>query len=171
MREAKFMSRAITLAMRGRPHTAPNPCVGAVLVHNDVIVAEGYHTACGKPHAEVEALRDAKTKGITPSHCTLYVTLEPCSHHGRTPPCSDALVRAGLVWASEVGAERVMLEVDAANAPALALYRGLGFEAIATRTGYYGPGADAVIMSRDVAPADGPGAASGESETEKKVEA
>ena len=82
-----------------------------------------------------------------------------------------SLVRAGLVWASEVGAERVMLEVDAANAPALALYRGLGFEAIATRTGYYGPGADAVIMSRDVAPADGPGAASGESETEKKVEA
>ena len=96
MREAKFMSRAITLAMRGRPHTAPNPCVGAVLVHNDVIVAEGYHTACGKPHAEVEALRDAKTKGITPSHCTLYVTLEPCNHHGKTPPCTKAILDAGI---------------------------------------------------------------------------
>ena len=89
--DAAFMRRAVELAERGRGWTSPNPMVGAVVVRGGVVVGEGYHPAAGEPHAEVFALRDA---GDAASGATIYVTLEPCSHHGRTPPCSDALIAA-----------------------------------------------------------------------------
>ncbi len=89
--EEIFMRRALALARRG--YTAPNPMVGAVLVKEGHIVGEGYHRRAGMPHAEVEALRRAGEKA---RGSTLYVTLEPCSHWGRTPPCADALIEAGV---------------------------------------------------------------------------
>ena len=91
-----FMRRAIELAERGRWRTAPNPTVGAVLVRDGEIVAEGWHQVCGKAHAEVNCLRDAAEKGVDPAECTLYVTLEPCNHFGKTPPCSHAVLNAGI---------------------------------------------------------------------------
>ena len=90
------MLRAARLALRGRGRTAPNPCVGAVLEQGGQIVAEGWHKAFGGPHAEVECLKDAKAKGVDPSGCTLYVTLEPCNHQGKTPPCTRAILEAGV---------------------------------------------------------------------------
>ncbi len=124
-----FMRRAIELAEKGRYKTAPNPCVGAVLVHKDTIIAEGYHMEYGKAHAEVECLANAVKKGIffqkiknrslsfsnpylqeqvlqfqhieyekeiNMEECSLYVTLEPCNHFGKTPPCSQAIFEAGI---------------------------------------------------------------------------
>ncbi len=85
------MRRALALAQRG--YTAPNPMVGAVIVKDGRIVGEGYHRRAGMPHAEIEALRRA---GESARGATLYVTLEPCSHWGRTPPCADALIEAGV---------------------------------------------------------------------------
>ena len=90
------MLQAVALARKGKGQTAPNPCVGALLVCGDTVVAEGYHRRYGGPHAEVEALRDAAGKGLDPRSCTLYVTLEPCNHHGKTPPCTEALLAAGI---------------------------------------------------------------------------
>ncbi|MGR5148853.1 bifunctional diaminohydroxyphosphoribosylaminopyrimidine deaminase/5-amino-6-(5-phosphoribosylamino)uracil reductase RibD [Photobacterium alginatilyticum] len=86
-----MMLRAIELAKRGRFTTAPNPNVGCVIAHGDSIVGEGYHYQAGQPHAEVFALRAAGDKA---RGATAYVTLEPCSHYGRTPPCAEALVKA-----------------------------------------------------------------------------
>jgi diaminohydroxyphosphoribosylaminopyrimidine deaminase/5-amino-6-(5-phosphoribosylamino)uracil reductase len=91
-----FMDRAVRLARRGRGATAPNPCVGAVLVRDGVIVAEGWHTRFGKLHAERECLADARRKGVDPRGATMFVTLEPCNHHGKTPPCTEALIEAGV---------------------------------------------------------------------------
>ena len=91
-----FMRRAIELAERGRWRTAPNPTVGAVIVKDGEIVAEGWHQVCGQAHAEVNCLRDAAEKGVDTSACTLYVTLEPCNHFGKTPPCSHAVLKAGI---------------------------------------------------------------------------
>ncbi|TVR00032.1 MAG: bifunctional diaminohydroxyphosphoribosylaminopyrimidine deaminase/5-amino-6-(5-phosphoribosylamino)uracil reductase RibD [Desulfovibrionales bacterium] len=90
------MRQAVALAERGKGITAPNPCVGAVLTRKGQIVAQGYHHGPGLPHAEVEVLRDAATKGVAPGDCTLWVTLEPCNHTGRTPPCTQAVVHAGI---------------------------------------------------------------------------
>ena len=87
----KYMARALELAERGLYTTTPNPRVGCVLVREGEIVGEGWHARAGEPHAEVMALRVA---GGRAAGATAYVTLEPCAHHGRTPPCSDALVRA-----------------------------------------------------------------------------
>ncbi len=87
------MLRALRLASRGRGRTAPNPMVGAVLVRNGEVVGEGWHRRHGGPHAEVEALAAA---GRRARGATLYVTLEPCAHHGKTPPCTEALVSAGV---------------------------------------------------------------------------
>ena len=93
MQDELYMARALKLAQRGRFTAHPNPNVGCVIVNNGEIVGEGYHHRAGEPHAEVHALRMAgeKAKGAT-----AYVTLEPCSHHGRTPPCCDALIEAGI---------------------------------------------------------------------------
>ena len=89
------LARAIELAERGRGQTSPNPVVGAIVVGPDgTVLGEGWHTAYGRPHAEREALAacgDADTRGAT-----LYVSLEPCCHHGKTPPCTDAIVEAGI---------------------------------------------------------------------------
>ncbi len=90
------MLRAVELARRARGTAAPNPCVGALLAQGGEIVARGWHTACGQPHAEVECLADAKAKGVDPADCDLYVTLEPCNHFGRTPPCTEAVLAAGI---------------------------------------------------------------------------
>lgn len=91
--DEKFMQRAIELAALGRYTTSPNPNVGAVLVLNNQIVGEGYHQQAGGPHAEVFALQQAGTQA---RGATCYVTLEPCSHYGRTPPCALALIEAGV---------------------------------------------------------------------------
>lgn len=88
------MARALVLAHHGLYTTTPNPRVGCVLVREGTVVGEGYHAVAGGPHAEVEALRAA---GGLARGATAYVTLEPCSHFGRTPPCADALVAAGVV--------------------------------------------------------------------------
>jgi diaminohydroxyphosphoribosylaminopyrimidine deaminase/5-amino-6-(5-phosphoribosylamino)uracil reductase len=87
------MVRALELARRGLYSTPPNPAVGCVLVRWGQVVGEGYHQRAGEPHAEIVALHDA---GIAARGSTAYVTLEPCSHHGRTPPCADALIAAGV---------------------------------------------------------------------------
>ncbi len=87
----KFMARAMELGRRGRLTSSPNPSVGCVIVKNDKIVGEGWHSRAGEPHAEAHALEAA---GPLAHGATVYVTLEPCSHHGRTPPCSDALIQA-----------------------------------------------------------------------------
>ena len=91
--DAAYMARALELARKGVYSTHPNPRVGCVIVRDGEVVGEGWHVRAGEPHAEVHALRQAgaKAKGAT-----AYVTLEPCSHHGRTPPCADALVNAGV---------------------------------------------------------------------------
>ncbi|WP_374337133.1 bifunctional diaminohydroxyphosphoribosylaminopyrimidine deaminase/5-amino-6-(5-phosphoribosylamino)uracil reductase RibD [Methyloversatilis sp.] len=91
--DTRFMARALTLAARGLWSTAPNPRVGCVLVRERSIVGEGWHERAGEAHAEIVALRIA---GEAARGATAYVTLEPCSHHGRTPPCADALVNAGV---------------------------------------------------------------------------
>jgi diaminohydroxyphosphoribosylaminopyrimidine deaminase/5-amino-6-(5-phosphoribosylamino)uracil reductase len=87
------MRRAIELAEHGRGHTSPNPLVGAVIVRDGEILGEGYHSAYGAPHAEVFALVACDQD---PVGATLYVTLEPCCHHGQTPPCTDAILKAGI---------------------------------------------------------------------------
>ena len=86
-----YMARAIRLAQNGIYTTDPNPRVGCVIVKNDKIVGEGWHERAGEPHAEINAL---KTAGTIAKGATAYVSLEPCSHHGRTPPCSEALIQA-----------------------------------------------------------------------------
>ncbi|WP_165678299.1 bifunctional diaminohydroxyphosphoribosylaminopyrimidine deaminase/5-amino-6-(5-phosphoribosylamino)uracil reductase RibD [Metapseudomonas otitidis] len=88
-----FMARALELARKGLYSTHPNPRVGCVIVRDGQVVGEGWHARAGEPHAEVHALRQA---GERARGATAYVTLEPCSHHGRTPPCADALVNAGI---------------------------------------------------------------------------
>lgn len=88
------MSQALELAKRGVGFTSPNPCVGAVLVRKGEIAAQGFHAEFGGPHAEAACLADARDKGVDPSECTLYVTLEPCNHFGKTPPCTVAILEA-----------------------------------------------------------------------------
>jgi diaminohydroxyphosphoribosylaminopyrimidine deaminase/5-amino-6-(5-phosphoribosylamino)uracil reductase len=91
--DAAHLERALELAERGRGGTAPNPVVGAVLVRDGEVVGEGWHERAGEPHAEARALAAA---GERARGATLYVTLEPCAHHGRTPPCADAVAAAGV---------------------------------------------------------------------------
>ncbi|MEO5354613.1 MAG: bifunctional diaminohydroxyphosphoribosylaminopyrimidine deaminase/5-amino-6-(5-phosphoribosylamino)uracil reductase RibD [Magnetococcus sp. XQGC-1] len=89
----RYMQQALRLAGRAVGRTRPNPLVGCVLVRDGRVVGRGYHQRAGEPHAEVLALRQA---GVAAQGATAYVSLEPCSHHGRTPPCADALIRAGV---------------------------------------------------------------------------
>src|SRR5262245_2455428 len=91
--DESWMRRALELAERGRGHVEPNPLVGAVVVRDSGIVGEGWHQRYGEAHAEVNALAAA---GEAARGATLYVTLEPCRHHGKTPPCTDAVLRAGV---------------------------------------------------------------------------
>ena len=91
--DARWMARALELAGRGWGRVAPNPLVGAVIVREGELVGEGWHAEYGHPHAEVEALRAA---GEAARGATAFMTLEPCSHHGKTPPCTDALLAAGI---------------------------------------------------------------------------
>jgi len=91
--DERFMRLALALGRRNLGHTWPNPAVGAVIVKDGVVVARGWTQEGGRPHAEVEALRRAKKAA---EGATMYVSLEPCSHHGKTPPCADAIIRAGI---------------------------------------------------------------------------
>ena len=91
--DARFMALALTLGRRGLGNTWPNPAVGAVVVKDGLIVGRGWTQPGGRPHAETQALKRA---GKAARGATLYVTLEPCSHAGKTPPCADAVVRAGI---------------------------------------------------------------------------
>ncbi|SOB59569.1 Riboflavin biosynthesis protein RibD [Pseudodesulfovibrio profundus] len=95
-----FMACALDLAAKGRGPTAPNPCVGAVLVadngQGEEVVAGGWHTQYGALHAERECLAAARERQLDPCGMTMYVTLEPCNHHGKTPPCTEAIIEAGI---------------------------------------------------------------------------
>jgi diaminohydroxyphosphoribosylaminopyrimidine deaminase/5-amino-6-(5-phosphoribosylamino)uracil reductase len=93
MDHERFMHRALKLAARGAGKTSPNPAVGSVIVKNGRVIAEGYHKKAGGPHAEVAALSTLKNGA---KDATLYVTLEPCCHFGRTPPCTDAIINSGI---------------------------------------------------------------------------
>ncbi|HOW34836.1 MAG TPA: bifunctional diaminohydroxyphosphoribosylaminopyrimidine deaminase/5-amino-6-(5-phosphoribosylamino)uracil reductase RibD [Candidatus Omnitrophota bacterium] len=93
MTDYDYMRMALALALRAKGKTSPNPLVGAVIVKNNKVIAQGFHRRCGADHAEIVALKKAKEKA---RGATLYVTLEPCSHIGRTPPCVDAVIRNGI---------------------------------------------------------------------------
>jgi len=95
--DEKYMSRCIQLAKNGRQNAKPNPMVGAVIVYEGRIIGEGYHVRCGEGHAEVNAFASVRQEDerLLP-HSTLYVSLEPCSHFGKTPPCADLIIRKGV---------------------------------------------------------------------------
>jgi diaminohydroxyphosphoribosylaminopyrimidine deaminase/5-amino-6-(5-phosphoribosylamino)uracil reductase len=94
--DARWMARALELAERGRGHVEPNPMVGCVLLAGGEVIGEGWHARFGGPHAEVQALRSAAQLPRSVRGATAYVTLEPCCHQGKTPPCTQALIRAGV---------------------------------------------------------------------------
>lgn len=95
--DEKYMRRCIQLARNGRMNAQPNPMVGAVIVHDDRIIGEGYHVRCGEGHAEVNACASVKKEDEhLLKESTIYVSLEPCSHYGKTPPCADLLVSKGF---------------------------------------------------------------------------
>ena len=94
--DIKYMGMALKLARRGVGLVEPNPAVGAIIVKANQIVGRGWHEKFGGPHAEINALQDCKTLGVDPRGATMYVTLEPCSHQGKTAPCTEAIIAAGL---------------------------------------------------------------------------
>lgn len=89
------MARCIELARGGAGHTAPNPMVGAVIVHNGKIIGEGFHRKCGEAHAEVNAVASVRDEALL-RDSTIYVSLEPCSHYGKTPPCAELIIKKGI---------------------------------------------------------------------------
>ncbi|MBT6068290.1 bifunctional diaminohydroxyphosphoribosylaminopyrimidine deaminase/5-amino-6-(5-phosphoribosylamino)uracil reductase RibD [Candidatus Peregrinibacteria bacterium] len=93
-----FLEKCLILAKKGQGNVAPNPMVGAILMHDGKIIGEGYHAAFRKPHAEVGAINDAIENGHSDliSKSTLYINLEPCCHHGKTPPCTDLIIKHGI---------------------------------------------------------------------------
>lgn len=93
--DEKYMRRALQLARQGGGHVSPNPMVGAVVVHDGLIIGEGFHRCCGESHAEVNAIAAVRDHSLLPES-TIYVTLEPCSHYGKTPPCAKLLIDNGL---------------------------------------------------------------------------
>ncbi|MEM8683424.1 MAG: bifunctional diaminohydroxyphosphoribosylaminopyrimidine deaminase/5-amino-6-(5-phosphoribosylamino)uracil reductase RibD [Pseudomonadota bacterium] len=123
--DSRFMARALRLAERGRLTAAPNPMVGCVLVRDGDIVGEGYHLRAGEAHAEVNAIADA---GERTAGATAYVTLEPCAVTGRTPPCTEALIEAGV-------AEVVIAAADPSPSAASAGLKRLEAAGIAVRQG------------------------------------
>src|SRR5581483_7589071 len=94
LQDIRFMQLALSLGRRGLGNTWPNPAVGAVVVKDGIIIGRGWTQPGGRPHAATMALKHA---GRAARGATLYVTLEPCSHHGKTPPCADAIIRAGIM--------------------------------------------------------------------------
>ena len=94
--DERYMAMALREGMLGVGLSSPNPPVGCVLVREGRVIGRGVHTRAGDPHGEIMALRDAENRDESPQGATAYVTLEPCCHHGRTPPCTDALLRAGV---------------------------------------------------------------------------
>ena len=92
--DMRHLERALELAALGGNQVSPNPHVGAVLARDGKVLGEGYHHEIGGPHAEVEAILDAGDQDL--AGATIYVSLEPCAHHGRTPPCTDAIIEAGV---------------------------------------------------------------------------
>lgn len=95
--DEKYMRRALFLAKKGEGRVSPNPMVGAVIVHRDRIIGEGFHAFYGGPHAEVNAINSVKEKDRhLLKDSTIYVTLEPCAHHGKTPPCANLIVNTGI---------------------------------------------------------------------------
>ena len=100
MKDEDYLRRCIELAQIAEGNTYPNPLVGSVIVHNGKIIGEGFHERAGEPHAEINAIRSVRDKGLLPES-TLYVSLEPCSHFGRTPPCAEAI--------KEIGFKRVVI--------------------------------------------------------------
>lgn len=93
--DEQYMTRCLQLAANGRFGAAPNPMVGAVIVHDGKIIGEGYHRQCGGPHAEVNAVRSVQDERLL-REATMYVSLEPCAHYGKTPPCADMIVEKGI---------------------------------------------------------------------------
>jgi diaminohydroxyphosphoribosylaminopyrimidine deaminase/5-amino-6-(5-phosphoribosylamino)uracil reductase len=94
--DEKFMEMALRLARRGISSVEPNPAVGAIIIKANQIIGRGWHKKFGGPHAEINALQDCRTLGVTPNDATMYVTLEPCSHQGKTGPCTEAIISAGI---------------------------------------------------------------------------
>jgi diaminohydroxyphosphoribosylaminopyrimidine deaminase/5-amino-6-(5-phosphoribosylamino)uracil reductase len=111
-----WMRRALKLALKAEGRTSPNPLVGAVLVRKGKMLGAGYHHRCGEPHAEIEAIHAARAQRKSLRGATLYVTLEPCSTHGKTPPCTEAILRCGI--------QRVVVGATDPNP----LHAGRGFE-------------------------------------------
>ncbi len=95
MSDSDYMQRCLDLAQLGAGYVAPNPMVGSVIVHDNRVIGEGYHMQYGEAHAEVNAIHSVKDASLLP-HSTLYVNLEPCAHHGKTPPCADLIVRSKI---------------------------------------------------------------------------
>ncbi len=93
--DEKYIHRCIELAKLGAGNVAPNPMVGAVVVHNDQIIGEGYHKKHGEAHAEVNAINSVKNKNLL-KESTIYVSLEPCAHYGKTPPCAELIIKTGI---------------------------------------------------------------------------
>jgi len=137
--DAPHLRRALELAEGGRGRVSPNPLVGAVLVRDDQVIGEGFHAALGEFHAERAAIEDARSRGSDPAGSTLYVTLEPCAHTGRQPPCAGAILEVGIarvVYASEDPTEKASgrgpgmlrdggVAVELANGPEAASARRL----------------------------------------------
>ena len=94
--DKKYMRLAINLAKKGAGYTAPNPLVGAVIVKNDKIIGQGFHEKYGQLHAERNALADCRSRGNDPKGASIYVTLTPCCHYGKTPPCTEAIIECGI---------------------------------------------------------------------------
>jgi len=92
--DKRYMQMALKLAARGFGTVEPNPMVGCVIVKSNQIIGKGFHKKFGAPHAEFNAIADCKNLGAKPAGATMYITLEPCSHHGKTPPCTDAIIQA-----------------------------------------------------------------------------
>jgi diaminohydroxyphosphoribosylaminopyrimidine deaminase/5-amino-6-(5-phosphoribosylamino)uracil reductase len=137
-----MLARALELARLGRGAVSPNPTVGAVLLRDGEVIGEGHHAQLGGPHAEVAALDDARARGYDPRGATLYVSLEPCAHQGRQPPCTDAILAAGI--------ERVVIGCDDPSEKASG--RGPGILRDGGVTVAFADGADAAAARRAIQP-------------------